>query len=86
MLTRQEAGRPFSIALTVSMIWLAISLFPPCSPDDFPGRPTLIFLFVLFLVNVVGPFMLWSGWRWKRRLGGNWDPAVVKLRRRGVRP
>ncbi|WOO78894.1 Phosphatidylinositol N-acetylglucosaminyltransferase GPI2 subunit [Vanrija pseudolonga] len=82
----REAGRPFSIALTVSMIWLAISLFPPCSPDDFPGRPTLIFLFVLFLVNVVGPFMLWSGWRWKRRLGGNWDPAVVKLRRRGVRP
>ncbi|ORY25254.1 phosphatidylinositol N-acetylglucosaminyltransferase subunit C [Naematelia encephala] len=90
----RESGRIFSLALTSSMIILAISLFPrissnPPSPSDptpwisipTPSGPTLIFLVAVILVNGIGPGMLWYGWRWKMRRGGGWDVAVVRLRR-----
>lgn len=85
---KQEAGTAFSIALTFSMIWLSASLLPPSrhptslGPVPLPGGAARIFFAVLLLVNVGGPIMLWWGWRWKRRLGGNWDVAVVRVRKR----
>ncbi len=86
----REAGPAFSVALTFSMIWLSASLLPPSrhpasiGPFPLPSGTARVFFAVLLLVNVGGPLMLWWGWRWKRRLGGNWDVAVVRVRKRGA--
>ncbi|WWC68949.1 uncharacterized protein I206_102885 [Kwoniella pini CBS 10737] len=87
----REAGRSFSLILTISMAILSISLFPEKSFTDpsytiwnidiFSSTPTVIFLIALSLANFVGPFMLLYAWRWKTRRGGGWDVAVVKLRK-----
>ena len=73
----QESGKGFSLTLTLSTILFALSLLPRHSPG-----PSLIFLGVVGMVNLLGPTMLWWAWRWKTRRGGGWDVAVVKLRRR----
>lgn len=57
-------------------------MFPPS--EAVPSGATRAFVATLALVNVVGPVMFWWGWRWKRRLGGDWDVAVVRLRKRRV--
>ena len=82
-LTGQEAGKTFSLLLTTSMILLAISLFPrdPTKTFVLHTGPTMIFLLILGLVNVVGPFMLWYSWTWKTRRGGGWEVAKVRLRK-----
>ncbi|RSH84512.1 uncharacterized protein EHS24_006034 [Apiotrichum porosum] len=87
----RESGRSFSAALTISMAWLSITLLPPSNKPHLklgplsiarPSGATLVFLGVLLLVNVGGPLMLWWGWRWKRRLDGSWDQAVIRVRKR----
>ncbi|BEI80188.1 hypothetical protein CcaverHIS002_0107170 [Cutaneotrichosporon cavernicola] len=89
-LAKGEAGPVFSVALTFSMIWLSSSLLPPprhaafLGPIPLPSGATRVFFAVLLLVNVGGPLMFWWGWRWKRRLGGNWDVAVVRVRTRAA--
>lgn len=83
----QEAGRGFSFVLTLSTMTLALSLFP-ASPSIFsgiylgylPSTPILMFLLILFLVNFIGPAMLWYAWRWKIRRGGGWDVATIRVR------
>jgi hypothetical protein len=55
---------------------LAISLFPP------EPAPSLIFLSLVAVTNLLGPLMLWYGWRWKTKRGGGWDVARVKIRQR----
>ncbi|KIR26050.1 phosphatidylinositol glycan, class C [Cryptococcus deuterogattii LA55] len=83
----REAGRGFSFVLTLSTTTLALSLFP-ARPSTFsgiylrylPSVPTLVFLLILFLVNFIGPAMLWYAWRWKIRRGGGWDVATVRVR------
>ncbi|WVW79707.1 hypothetical protein I302_101677 [Kwoniella bestiolae CBS 10118] len=87
----REAGKSFSLILTISMATLSISLFPSRAAPSFeyriwghqiiPTTPTLIFLISLSLVNIIGPVMLIYAWRWKTRRGGGWDVAVVKLRK-----
>lgn len=57
------------------MVWLGCSMLP-----SFATIAT--FLSILAVVNLGGPLMLWYAWRWKRQLGGDWDVAVVRLRRR----
>jgi phosphatidylinositol glycan class C protein len=47
-----------------------------------PSGATLVFAVVLLIVNLGGPLMLWWGWSWKSRRDGNWDVAVVRLRKR----
>jgi phosphatidylinositol glycan class C protein len=71
------------------MIWLSLTLFPASDwihverlPFPVPSGATLVFLIVLLIVNVGGPLMLWWGWSWKRRRDGNWDVAVVRVRKR----
>ena len=59
------------------MLFLAISLFP-----TDPFGPTLVFLSIVALVNILGPAMLQFAWRWKTHRGGVWDVAVVKLNRK----
>ncbi|CAD6582018.1 MAG: hypothetical protein TREMPRED_003157, partial [Tremellales sp. Tagirdzhanova-0007] len=61
----REAGRIFSLTLTASMLFLAISLFP-----TDPFGPTLVFLSIVALVNILGPAMLQFAWRWKTHRGG----------------
>ncbi|WVO17931.1 hypothetical protein L204_105629 [Cryptococcus depauperatus] len=80
----REAGKGFSFVMSVSSVVLAISLFPPAVPahQHAPDIPTLIFLFIIILVNIVGPAMLWYAWRWKVRRGGRWDVAKVRIRGR----
>ncbi|TYJ53562.1 hypothetical protein B9479_005831 [Cryptococcus floricola] len=83
----REAGRGYSLVLTLSTTTLALSLIPS-APTPFPqsspvhpaiaSLPALIFLLVLFLVNMVGPAMLWYAWRWKVHRGGGWDVAKVR--------
>jgi phosphatidylinositol glycan class C protein len=69
------------------MVWLSITLFPPSKwilvgPMLVPSGATLVFAVVLLIVNLGGPLMLWWGWSWKSRRDGNWDVAVVRLRKR----
>lgn len=73
----QEAGKAYSLVLTLSTILAAVSLFP----STLLAPATLIFAAALFLVNIAGPGMLWYGWRWKTRRGGGWDVAVVRVRK-----
>ncbi|KAI9632299.1 phosphatidylinositol N-acetylglucosaminyltransferase-domain-containing protein [Dioszegia hungarica] len=70
----REAGKAYSLVLTLSTILAAVSLFP----STLLAPATLIFAAALFLVNIAGPGMLWYGWRWKTRRGGGWDVAVVR--------
>lgn len=72
----QESGSSFSLGLTISTLVLAISLFPP------EPAPSLIFLSLVAVTNLLGPLMLWYGWRWKTKRGGGWDVARVKIRQR----
>jgi len=71
------------------MIWLSMTLFPPSDwvyvgtfPFRVPSGATLIYIVVLLLVNLGGPLMLWWGWSFKKRRDGNWDVAVVRVRKR----
>ncbi|KAK4685446.1 phosphatidylinositol N-acetylglucosaminyltransferase subunit C, partial [Tremellales sp. Uapishka_1] len=73
----RESGKVFSLLLTLSLIVLALSLFPTAHP-----APTLIFLCLILLTNVIGPLVFWYGWRWKTLRGGDWEVAVVKIRKR----
>ncbi|AFR99001.1 phosphatidylinositol glycan, class C [Cryptococcus neoformans C23] len=83
----RETGRAFSFLLTLSTTILALSLFP-ATPSPFSSvflghrlsTPTIVFLSILFLVNFIGPAMLWYAWRWKIRRGGGWDVATVRIR------
>ncbi|ODO06239.1 phosphatidylinositol glycan, class C [Cryptococcus wingfieldii CBS 7118] len=85
----REAGKGYSLVLTLSTATLALSLIPS-APTPFPqsspvhpalaSLPALIFLLVLFLVTMVGPAMLWYAWRWKVHRGGGWDVAKVRVR------
>ncbi|GFZ42882.1 hypothetical protein JCM24511_00600 [Saitozyma sp. JCM 24511] len=72
----RESGSSFSLGLTISTLVLAISLFPP------EPAPSLIFLSLVAVTNLLGPLMLWYGWRWKTKRGGGWDVARVKIRQR----
>lgn len=42
----------------------------------------LILSMIVMATSLLGPILLWGGWRWKTRMGGEWNAAVVKLRRR----
>jgi phosphatidylinositol glycan class C protein len=61
------------------MVLLAISLFP--RSDSAPSAPIAVFFTMLGLVNIIGPFMLWYSWTWKKRRGGGWEVAKVRLRK-----
>ena len=73
----RESGKPFSLALTVSVVLLALSFLPLD-----PAGPMWIFAGVLGLVNGVGPLGLWWAWRWKTHRKGRWDAAQVTVKRR----
>jgi len=82
----REAGKTFSLILTISMMLLSISFFPSTPQTQgitgmFTSTPLLVFLTMVGLVNLVGPLMLWYGWRWKTRRGGGWEVAKVRLRK-----
>ena len=70
----KESGKTFSLLLTSSMLLLSTCLFPTTSPK-------LILLFLIVLVNILGPITLHFAWRWKTHRGGGWDPAVVRVKK-----
>ncbi len=47
--------------------------------------PVIVFLCVVGLVNLLGPWTLWYAWRWKTHRGGRWDAAKVTLKRKEPR-
>lgn len=53
--------------------WASMSLSAPVQVI-----PSLI----IMVTSLLGPCILWRGWRWKTKVGGEWKAAVVKLRRR----
>ena len=85
----RETGKGFSVVLTASMVILSLSFLPGEATEPssvIPAAPTLIFVGVLLVVNVIGPFIFWYGWRWKTIRGGGWDVAVVRIRQAANRP
>jgi phosphatidylinositol glycan class C protein len=68
----------------MSMIILSASLFPQSnssSPVALLSIPLIVLIVVISLVNLVGPSILWYGWRWKTRRGGGWEVAKIRIRR-----
>lgn len=81
LIREQEAGKAYSIILTISSICLTLSILPSDDQHNSVAVPMLFFISVLSLVNVVGPIMLWYGWKWKTKRGGGWEVAVVRVRK-----